>query len=45
LALVAEHTAAMGGSAWVEDRIGGGARFVVELPARVQATPHQRRVP
>jgi signal transduction histidine kinase len=35
LALVAEHTAAMGGSAWVEDRVGGGARFVVELPVTV----------
>ena len=36
LALVAEHSAAMGGSAWVEDRVGGGARFVVELPAEVR---------
>jgi two-component system, OmpR family, sensor histidine kinase MtrB len=35
LALVAEHAAAMGGTAWVQDRIGGGARFVVELPDRV----------
>ena len=35
LALVAEHSTAMGGSAWVEDRVGGGARFVVELPTRV----------
>jgi two-component system, OmpR family, sensor histidine kinase MtrB len=35
LALVREHTAAMGGTAWVQDRIGGGARFVVELPERV----------
>ncbi len=35
LALVAEHAAAMGGSARVEDRIGGGARFVVELPREV----------
>lgn len=35
LALVVEHTAAMGGEAWVEDRVGGGARFVVELPTRV----------
>ena len=26
---------AMGGHAWVEDRPGGGARFVVELPTRV----------
>lgn len=32
LALVAEHTAALGGEAWVEDRPGGGARFVVRLP-------------
>jgi len=35
LALVAEHSTAMGGQAWVEDRVGGGARFVVELPNRV----------
>ena len=35
LALVAEHAAAMGGTAWVQDRVGGGARFVVELPERV----------
>lgn len=33
LALVAEHAAAQGGEAWVEDRPGGGARFVVRLPA------------
>lgn len=32
LALVAEHTAAQGGDAWVEDRPGGGARFVVRVP-------------
>lgn len=38
LALVAEHSAAMGGAAWVEDRVGGGARFVVELPVRVVDT-------
>ncbi len=37
LALVAEHSAAMGGNAWVQDRVGGGARFVVELPTRVTA--------
>ncbi len=36
LALVAEHSAAMGGAAWVEDRPGGGARFVVDLPTRVE---------
>jgi two-component system, OmpR family, sensor histidine kinase MtrB len=35
LALVAEHSMAMGGHAWVEDRPGGGARFVVELPTHV----------
>ena len=33
LALVAEHATAQGGEAWVEDRPGGGARFVVRLPA------------
>ena len=32
LALVAEHAAALGGEAWVEDRPGGGARFVVRMP-------------
>ncbi len=32
LALVAEHAIALGGEAWVEDRPGGGARFVVRLP-------------
>jgi signal transduction histidine kinase len=32
LALVAEHAQALGGEAWVEDRRGGGARFVVRLP-------------
>jgi two-component system, OmpR family, sensor histidine kinase MtrB len=32
LALVAEHAVALGGAAWVEDRPGGGARFVVRLP-------------
>ena len=39
LALVAEHSAAMSGTAWVQDRIGGGARFVVELPTKVPAHP------
>jgi signal transduction histidine kinase len=33
LALVAEHAQLHGGTAWVEDREGMGARFVVELPA------------
>ncbi|CAN5521638.1 HAMP domain-containing sensor histidine kinase [soil metagenome] len=32
LALVAEHARAIGGDAWVEDRPGGGARFVVKFP-------------
>jgi two-component system sensor histidine kinase MtrB len=32
LALVARHARHHGGEAWVEDRPGGGARFVVELP-------------
>jgi signal transduction histidine kinase len=33
LALVAEHAHLHGGRAWVETREGGGARFIVELPA------------
>ena len=37
LALVAEHSSAMGGRAWVEDGKFGGARFVVELPMAVEA--------
>ena len=32
LALVSEHSRALGGEAWVEDRPGGGSRFVVRLP-------------
>lgn len=32
LALVSEHARALGGDAWVEDRPGGGARFVVRFP-------------
>lgn len=31
LALVAEHARSLGGAAWVEDRHGGGSRFVVRL--------------
>jgi len=31
LALVAEHAQALGGDAWVEDKSGGGARFVVRF--------------
>jgi two-component system sensor histidine kinase MtrB len=33
LALVVEHARSYGGDAWVEDRPGGGARFVVRLPS------------
>jgi signal transduction histidine kinase len=33
LALAAEHVHLHGGKVWVEERPGGGARFVVELPA------------
>ena len=32
LSLVAEHVRLHGGSVWIEDAPGGGARFVVELP-------------
>jgi signal transduction histidine kinase len=32
LALVAQHVRRLRGRVWVEDRPGGGARFVVELP-------------
>ncbi|PVZ06885.1 HAMP domain-containing sensor histidine kinase [Actinomycetospora cinnamomea] len=32
LALVAQHVHGIGGRVWVEDRPGGGARFVVALP-------------
>jgi two-component system, OmpR family, sensor histidine kinase MtrB len=32
LALVSEHAASHGGRAWVEDRKGGGSRFIVSLP-------------
>jgi signal transduction histidine kinase len=32
LALVREHVGLHGGKVWVEDREGGGARFVVRLP-------------
>jgi len=35
LALAREHVSLMHGSLWVEDREGGGARFIVELPAEV----------
>ncbi|HKY75101.1 MAG TPA: hypothetical protein VJS45_03100, partial [Acidimicrobiia bacterium] len=32
LSLVAEHARLHHGHVWVEQRVGGGARFVVELP-------------
>ena len=32
LAIVAQHVKQHGGRVWVEDRPGGGARFIVELP-------------
>ena len=32
LALVAEHAQSHGGRAWVDDRPGGGSRFVVCFP-------------
>lgn len=32
LALVAEHVRLHGGDTWVEDREGGGSRFVVDIP-------------
>ena len=37
LALVSEHAAALGGTAWVEDRPGGGSRFVVQFPTEAPA--------
>jgi signal transduction histidine kinase len=38
LSLVAEHARLHGGSVWIEDAPGGGARFVVELPLDPEAT-------
>jgi two-component system, OmpR family, sensor histidine kinase MtrB len=38
LALVTEHAGALGGAAWVEDRPGGGARFVVRLRSARETT-------
>lgn len=37
LALASEHSIAMGGAVWFEDRSGGGSRFVFELPIRRNA--------
>lgn len=39
LSLVAEHVRLHGGSVWIEDTPGGGARFVVELPLDPEAAP------
>ena len=44
LALVVEHARSYGGDAWVEDRPGGGARFVVRFPntrGRPMSAPHR----
>jgi len=38
LAIVAQHVTQHGGRVWVEERPGGGSRFVVELPALREAT-------
>ncbi len=38
LALVARHVRLHCGSVWVQDRPGGGARFVVELPAAASSS-------
>lgn len=37
LALVAQHVTRHGGRVWIEDRPGGGARFVVCLPVAVRS--------
>lgn len=36
LALTAEHVRLHGGHVWVEEAPGGGARFVLEIPVRLQ---------
>jgi signal transduction histidine kinase len=36
LAIVQQHVQQHGGRVWVEDRPGGGARFIVELPALLE---------
>lgn len=38
LALASEHSTAMGGAVWFEDRSGGGSRFVFEIPIRRAAS-------
>lgn len=35
LALVGQHARVLGGRAWVDDRAGGGSRFVIEVPVEV----------
>jgi two-component system, OmpR family, sensor histidine kinase MtrB len=42
LALVGQHVARHDGAVWVEDRPGGGARFVVDLPAVEHLSPTSR---
>ncbi|MBW3551979.1 MAG: HAMP domain-containing histidine kinase [Gemmatimonadetes bacterium] len=41
LSVVRALVTALGGRCWVEDGDGGGARFVVELPALVTAAPRR----
>ncbi|MCU1491783.1 MAG: periplasmic sensor signal transduction histidine kinase [Acidimicrobiaceae bacterium] len=41
LALVTEHVKLHGGQIWVEERLGGGARFIVELPIGTETEIHE----
>jgi signal transduction histidine kinase len=45
LSLVARFAELHGGRAWVEDRAGGGASFLVFLPGETRAVRTQRRSP
>jgi signal transduction histidine kinase len=45
LALVARHVRLHSGAVWVEDAPGGGARFVVELPAADDEAGHTESGP
>jgi signal transduction histidine kinase len=45
LALVAEHVRLHGGRVWVDDRPGGGSRFIVELPIGPEAGGQASEVP